>query len=152
MPDPVRKLPRILAVDDDADSLQLLKITLSRAGYSVTLAADGGKGWKSLQEDPPDLLLTDVMMPVLDGFELLRRVRADRRLSSLPVILLTAKSSVDDIARGLELGADEYLLKPFRREELLERVRTHIQRAAGAPATESAAKASVPEKTAGPRW
>jgi DNA-binding response OmpR family regulator len=152
MPNPVRKVPRILAVDDDADSLQLLKIALSRAGYSVTLAADGGKGWKSLQEDPPDLLLTDVMMPVLDGFELLRRVRADRRLCSLPVILLTAKSSVDDIARGLELGADEYLLKPFRREELLERVRAHIQHAAGAPAPEFAAEASVPDKSARALW
>lgn len=133
MPNPVQKLPRILIVDDDVDALHLLKITLSGAGYSVTTAADGGEGWKLLKDDPPDLLLTDVMMPVLDGFELLRRVRSERRLSSLPVILLTAKSSSDDVARGLDLGADDHVIKPFRKADLLARIKANLARPA-APA------------------
>jgi DNA-binding response OmpR family regulator len=117
---------RILAVDDDADTRLLLKMMLAGAGYEVALAADGELGWKSLSATLPDLLLTDIMMPVLDGFSLLKRVRADPRTCRLPVILLSAKASPDDFARGLRLGANDYLIKPFQKAEFLAKVRTKI--------------------------
>ena len=118
--------PRILVVDDDADTRQLVKMMLARAGYEVMLAEDGELGWKSLTEARPDLLLTDIMMPGLDGLALLRRVRADSRTRTLPVILFSAKSTVDEVAEGLDLGADDYLTKPFHKTELLARVRAKI--------------------------
>jgi len=118
--------PRILVVDDDADTRQLVKMMLARAGYEVMLAEDGESGWKSLTEARPDLLLADIMMPGLDGLALLRRVRADSRTQTLPVILFSAKTTVDEIAQGLDLGADDYLTKPFHKTELLARVRAKI--------------------------
>ncbi|MGB7538120.1 MAG: response regulator [Anaerolineales bacterium] len=119
---------RILVVDDDTDTRQLLKMMLAGAGYDITLAKDGEAGWKSLMESRPDLLLTDIMMPGLDGFKLLKRVRADPRTSTLPVILLSAKSTIDDVSRGYDLGADDYLTKPFQKAEFLAKVRTKIAR------------------------
>ncbi|MGB7538121.1 MAG: response regulator [Anaerolineales bacterium] len=124
------KTPRILVVDDDADTRLLTQMMLARAGYDVVLAADGELGWKSLTDVRPDLLLTDIMLPGLDGFALLRRVRADTRTRTLPVILFSAKSTVDDVAEGLDLGADDYLTKPFHKTELLARVRAKIARPA----------------------
>jgi DNA-binding response OmpR family regulator len=126
MPETMKANPRILVVDDDPDIRTILKMILTGGGIEVTLAADGEAGWKSASENPPDLLLTDIMMPGLDGFGLLQRVRADPRTRSLPVILLSAKSSPDDIARGFDLGADEYLTKPCPKAELLAKVRTNI--------------------------
>jgi DNA-binding response OmpR family regulator len=117
---------RILVVDDEADSRLLLRMMLVHAGYDVTLAAGGEEALESLAETPPDLLLSDVMMAGLDGLALLRRVRTDPKTSALPVILLTAKSATDEVAEGLRLGADDYLTKPFRIEELLVRVRAKI--------------------------
>lgn len=118
--------PRILVVDDESDTRLLLKMMLVRGGYDVSLAADGEQGWESLTEAMPDLLLTDIMMPRLDGFGLLERVRADLRSCSLPVILLSAKSAAADIDRGFSLGADDYLIKPFQKAELLAKVRMKI--------------------------
>jgi DNA-binding response OmpR family regulator len=130
MPEILKANPRILVVDDDPDIRTILKMILTGGGFEVTLAADGEAGWKSASENPPDLLLTDIMMPGLDGFELLQRVRADPRTRSLPVILLSAKSSSDDVARGVDLGADEYLTKPCPKAELLAKVRWSIDRSA----------------------
>ena len=128
MPETTKANPRILVVDDDPDIRTILKMILTGGGFEVTLAADGEAGWKSASENPPDLLLTDIMMPGLDGFGLLQRVRADPRTRSVPVILLSAKSGSDDIARGLDLGADEYLAKPCPKAELLAKVRWSIDR------------------------
>ena len=119
---------RILVVDDEADSRLLLRMMLVHAGYDVTLAADGEEALESLAETSPDLLLSDVMMAGLDGLALLWRVRTDPKTRTLPVILLTAKSATDEVAEGLRLGADDYLTKPFRIEELLVRVRAKITR------------------------
>jgi DNA-binding response OmpR family regulator len=126
MPEKMETKARILVVDDDADTRLLLKMMLAGAGYEVALAVRGEQGWKSLSASPPDLLLTDIMMPGMDGFALLERVRADPRTRTLPVILLSAKSSTDDLARGIDLGADEYLTKPFQKAEFLAKVRTNI--------------------------
>lgn len=128
MPEKLETNARILVVDDDPDTRQLLKMMLARAGYDVMLATDGESGWKSLTEARPDLLLTDVMMPDLDGIALLQRVRADPRTCTLPVILLSAKSTIDDVARGFDLGADDYLTKPFQKAVFLAKVRTKIPR------------------------
>jgi DNA-binding response OmpR family regulator len=117
---------QILVVDDDANTRLLLKIILAGAGYNIALAADGEQAWKLLSANLPDLLLTDIMMPGLDGFALLERVRADPRTRTLPVILLSAKSSPDDLAKGLDLGADDYITKPFQKAELLAKLRTKI--------------------------
>jgi DNA-binding response OmpR family regulator len=130
MPETMKAKPRILVVDDDPDIRTILKMMLAGSGFEVTLAADGEAGWKSAAENPPDLLLTDIMMPGLDGFALLQRVRADPRSRSLPVILLSAKSSPEDVARGFDLGADEYLTKPCPKAELLARVRASISSSA----------------------
>jgi DNA-binding response OmpR family regulator len=118
--------PRILVVEDDADTRLLLKILLAGAGYNVVVAADGEMGWKLLMETPPDLLLSDIMMPGLDGFALLQRVRADPRTRTVPVILLSAKSADNDVARGLALGADDYLIKPFQKNVFLAKVKNKI--------------------------
>jgi CheY-like chemotaxis protein len=126
MPEKMEMNPRILVVDDDADTRLLMKMMLARAGYSVVLAADGEKGWKLLTETPPDLLLSDIMMPGLDGFALLQRVRADPRTRTVPVILLSAKSADDDVARGFALGADDFIAKPFQKAEFLAKVQLKI--------------------------
>jgi DNA-binding response OmpR family regulator len=124
---------RILIAEDDADTRQLLKMILAGAGYEVVLTTDGEQGWNSLSATLPDLLLTDIMMPVLDGFSLLQRVRADPRTRMLPVILLSAKASPDDYARGLALGADDYMTKPFQKAEFLAKVRSRIACSAPIP-------------------
>jgi DNA-binding response OmpR family regulator len=117
---------RILVVDDDETTRTLMRILLVRAGYEVTLAIDGMHALALLAEGLPDLVISDVMMPNLDGFRLLGRVRADPRMRTLPVILLTAKTTMDDIIQGMGLGADDYLAKPFEVGDLLKRIRAKL--------------------------
>jgi two-component system, OmpR family, phosphate regulon response regulator PhoB len=102
----------ILVVDDDEGMRALLRIMLARAGYEVTLAIDGLDALRKIAERRPDVVLSDVMMPNLDGFGLLERVRANPDTRSLPFILLTARSASADMAEGYGLGACEYLVKP----------------------------------------
>lgn len=117
---------RILVVDDDDMIRKLLRIMLCRAGYEVFLAIDGLEALRRLAEGQFDLVISDVMMPNLDGFGLLERVRANPVTRTLPVILLTARGTANDKAEGLGLGADEYLVKPFQHDELLARIRTRL--------------------------
>jgi two-component system phosphate regulon response regulator PhoB len=120
--------PRILAVDDEPDLLELVRMSLGAAGYDVETAATGSAALERLRTAPPDLLLLDLMLPDLSGTDLCRRVRGDARLSELPVIMLTAKGEEVDRVVGFELGADDYVTKPFSPRELALRVRAVLSR------------------------
>jgi signal transduction histidine kinase len=118
--------PHIVIVDDSADLRGYLSALLCK-DYDVTTAADGVEGLEQIREKTPDLVISDVMMPKLDGIGLLHALRADPRLSSLPVILLSARAGEESAIDGLDAGSDDYLVKPFSARELLARVRTHIE-------------------------
>jgi DNA-binding response OmpR family regulator len=120
--------PTILVADDEEDLRELVTYRLTRSGYRVIGAGDGLQALKLAAERTPDLMVLDVMMPKLDGYELTRRVRAEAALRSIPVILLTARSQESDIDRGFEVGADDYLKKPFNPDELVARVRAVLGR------------------------
>jgi DNA-binding response OmpR family regulator len=131
---------RILVVDDDADIRSLLTELLGRAGYDVSVAADGRIALRRLYESPPSLVLLDVNMPELDGYQTLERIRD---VSDVPVIMLTARTEELEKVRGLGAGADDYVAKPFGRQELLARVQALLRRTRGAPAEVSQAYADV---------
>ncbi len=118
----------VLVVDDEEGVRRLVSVALRRAGYDVTLAVDGLDALARIAEATPDLIISDVMMPELDGFGLLGRLRADPATREIPVIMLTARGATDDIVTGLDLGADDYLAKPFNMGELLARVRAKTVR------------------------
>jgi DNA-binding response OmpR family regulator len=120
--------PTILVADDEEDLRELVTYRLTRSGYQVIGAGDGQEALELAAECTPDLMVLDVMMPKLDGYELTRRVRAEAALRSIPVILLTARSQESDIDRGFEVGADDYLKKPFNPDELVARVRAVLGR------------------------
>ncbi len=115
---------RILVVDDDPDILGLLRLHLSSAGYEVRTAADGIQAGYTVLSDPPDLIVTDVNMPYMDGFEFVAALRADTTLPYIPVIFLTSVEDGD--GRGHELGAVAYLTKPVRADRLLSVVAQHV--------------------------
>ncbi|MGI9643310.1 MAG: response regulator [Acidimicrobiia bacterium] len=119
---------RILVVDDDPDILQFVRLNLELDGFDVDLAGGGREALERAAEAPPDLMLLDVMMPEIDGLSVLRRLRSDPGTSSIPVIVLTARSLAEDRVKGLDLGADDYITKPFDLEELIARVRTVLRR------------------------
>jgi DNA-binding response OmpR family regulator len=121
-------IPTILVADDEEDLRELVTYRLTRSGYRVIGAGDGLEALELAAERTPDLMVLDVMMPKLDGYELTRRIRAEAALSSIPVILLTARSQESDIDRGFEVGADDYLKKPFNPDELVARVRAVLGR------------------------
>jgi two-component system phosphate regulon response regulator PhoB len=127
---------RILAVDDEPDLLELVRVGLTQAGYVVETATSGSDALAALRRAPPDLILLDLMLPDLSGTELCARVRADQRLAAVPIIMLTAKSEEIDRVVGLEVGADDYVTKPFSPRELALRVRAVLRRRA--PAQERA--------------
>lgn len=115
---------RVLVADDDSVSRRVLEVTLSRWGYEVITCSDGVEAWEGLRsKDPPEIAVLDWMMPGVDGLEVCRRVRRSSNSASVYIILLTARDSRDDIVKGLLGGADDYLSKPFDREELRARVR-----------------------------
>jgi len=118
---------RILVVDDDAAIRRALVAELAAAGYEALTAADGADGFRVFLEAEPDLVLTDLAMPVADGFELVRRIRQQ---GGTPIIVLSVRGSDADKIRALDLGADDYVVKPFSAAELLARVRAHRRRAA----------------------
>lgn len=128
MQENVRGSNSILAVDDDELIRELLKVALTRAGYEVTLASDGHDALQRLGEATPDLIISDVMMPGLDGFALIERLRSDTSTRAVPLIFLTSRGATTDVVRGLGLGADDYLVKPFDVGELLARVHSKISR------------------------
>lgn len=117
--------PLILIVEDEKEIAKFVDLELQAENYETVVAYDGVTGLSKFRELAPDLVVLDLMLPVLDGLEVARRIR---KTSNTPIILLTAKDSVDDKVTGLDAGADDYLVKPFSIEELLARVRAHLRR------------------------
>lgn len=122
----------IIVIDDDDKITSMLKRALAFEGYSVTTAGNGVEGLKIMLSQDPDLIILDVMMPQIDGLEVCRRIRESG--SQVPIMMLTAKDEISDRVRGLDLGADDYLVKPFALEELLARVRVLLRRRSEASA------------------
>jgi len=118
----------VLVVDDETDILELVAFNLERQQYKVLTAGDGISAVKMAREKIPDLIVLDVMLPGLDGFGVYRELRADPRTSGIPVLMLTAKGEINDRIAGLELGADDYVTKPFSPRELLLRVKALLKR------------------------
>jgi DNA-binding response OmpR family regulator len=125
---------RVLVVDDDTEMCAMLREYLSKEQFEVTLAHDGATALQLVDETPPDIVLLDVTMPSLGGFDVLRRLRAD---TDLPVLMLTARDDYSDRVHGLELGADDYLTKPFNARELVARIHAILRRAKPASAAET---------------
>lgn len=128
---------RILVVEDEKDLVDLLSYNLSREGYRVDIATVGQTAFDRIREHVPDLVLLDVMLPDLSGTEICRRLKGDERTRAIPVVMVTAKSEEIDRIVGLELGADDYVTKPFSVRELMLRIRAILRRdraAAAAPA------------------
>ena len=116
----------VMVVDDDQDLAEMLGIVLNDAGIDVDLVSRGDEALDAFREKAPDLILLDVMLPGIDGVEVCRLIRAQ---SMVPIIMLTAKGETEDVVRGLEAGADDYIVKPFRHaSELVARVRTRLRR------------------------
>jgi two-component system, OmpR family, alkaline phosphatase synthesis response regulator PhoP len=117
----------VLAVDDENNIRRLIEVNLMRAGYRVTTACDGEEALECIRLERPDIVVSDVMMPKLDGFELLRRLQGDPETANIPVLMLTAKAQDQDIFAGWQLGASSYLTKPFNPAELLMWVRKTLE-------------------------
>jgi len=116
----------ILVVDDTIENIQILGGILRGKGYEINIAQDGLQALEAVAAIPPDLILLDIMMPGLDGFETCKRLKADPNTREIPIIFLTARTETEDIVRGFQLGAVDYIVKPFNAEELLVRVNTHL--------------------------
>ena len=119
---------RILVVDDEPDIIALVAYHLARAGYRVSTASTGLEALEAAREEQPAMVVLDLMLPELSGFDVLERMRADRALEDIPVLMLTARREEQDRVQGLSLGADDYLVKPFSPQELVLRVRNILRR------------------------
>ena len=128
---------RILVIEDDADFRDLLRIHLSLAGYALEVAEDGVAGGKALLDRPPDLVLSDVNMPFLGGFELLSLMSSDERTASIPVILLSGQSDDRTMAKALKLGAADFLTKPVTLEDLMGSIRACLAKTGSKLAAEA---------------
>jgi DNA-binding response OmpR family regulator len=126
------KQPSILVVDDEPSIREVVSIYLRRAGYRVIVAQDGQQALQALDAEPPDLVVLDLMLPKVDGLEITRRLRA---AGDTPIIMLTARREESDRIAGLELGADDYVVKPFSPQELVSRVKAVLRRARGTAPT-----------------
>jgi two-component system response regulator MtrA len=120
----------VLLVEDDPSIREIAKLGLTQAGFRVTTAGDGREGLLHFRQSPFDLVILDVMLPTLDGYEVCRQIRAESRV---PIIMLSAKSDTVDVVVGLELGADDYVTKPFEMAELVARARAAVRRGAAGP-------------------
>jgi len=120
--------PKILVVDDEPEAVELVEFNLKQAGYAVTTADDGAEALKKARAQLPDLIVLDVMLPEMDGFEICKALRLDPATARVPILMLTAKAAEIDRVLGLELGADDYLTKPFSPRELLLRIKKIIAR------------------------
>jgi len=121
-------MPRILVVDDEPDLVELLTYNLEKEGHSVLSASDGQDALRSMEGSRPDAVLLDLMMPNMDGFQTLTEIRGRSGFAGIPVIMLTARGAVEDRIKGLELGADDYLAKPFSAKELILRLDAVLRR------------------------
>lgn len=122
---------RILVIDDDPVSLRFVSSMLKEEGYEVLVAEDGEQGCRLAIRELPDLIVSDLLMPYRDGFQVVRELRRHRALLRTPVLLLSMRDREEDIVRGLEGGADDYVIKPFNARELLARIRKQLDRKGG---------------------
>lgn len=116
----------IMIVDDTKENISVLRKTLAAIGCKISVALDGEKALDLIPKLKPDLVLLDVMMPGIDGYEVCRRLKKDEELSNIPIIFISAKGEIEDIIGGFEAGAVDFIMKPFRQEEVLARVKTHL--------------------------
>ena len=124
---------RIAVVDDEDSIRELLRFNLQKAGYDVIEASDGAEAVRLITNELPDLVLLDIMLPAMDGFEVCRQLKADSAASRIPVIMLTARDEEIDKVLGLELGADDYIAKPFSVRELMARIKAVLRRSTAKP-------------------
>jgi len=129
--------PKVLVVDDEEDILELLKFNLLREGYQVPCAASGEQAFRLVRSESPDLIVLDLMLPGIDGLEVTRRLKNDPDTKNIPIVMLTAKGEEADIVAGLELGADDYITKPFSPRILVARVRAVLRRKIKEPLEET---------------
>lgn len=122
---------KVLIVDDEANICELIRLYVEKEGYSAIIATDGAKAVEKFTEEKPDIVLLDIMLPVKDGWQVCREIRA---VSDTPIIMLTAKGETFDKVLGLELGADDYIVKPFEPKELIARMKAVLRRAETRPA------------------
>jgi len=128
-------MTRILVVEDDRDIAELVDRYLQKAGFSIELLSSGRDALKAIAERTPDLLILDLMLPHVDGLEICRSVRSDPRTAAIPIIMLTARAEESERIVGLEIGADDYVAKPFSPNELVARVRALLRRTQRQPET-----------------
>jgi phosphate regulon transcriptional regulator PhoB len=121
-------MTNILIIEDEKDIAEAIEYNLSKEGYKVSKAFDGTNGLRAAQAKSPDLIILDLMLPGIDGFEICKQLKKDAKTSHIPIIMLTAKSGEVDKVLGLELGADDYITKPFSMRELVARVKTVLKR------------------------
>ncbi len=117
----------ILLAEDDASNVRFLRMVLEESGYNLIVAENGNKALEITKNEKPDLILLDIMMPEMDGFEVCRNLKASPGTIGIPVIFLTARTNTEDIVKGFEVGGVDYVTKPFSAHELLARIRTHIE-------------------------
>jgi two-component system phosphate regulon response regulator PhoB len=127
-------MPKILVVDDEPDAIELIKFNLKGAGYDVLTAVDGDEALKKARALLPDLIVLDLMLPEVDGLEVCKILRRDQRVSATPILMLTAKAAEIDRVLGLELGADDYVTKPFSPRELILRIKKLLRNGQAPPA------------------
>lgn len=118
----------IFVVEDEEDILDLIRHHLTKEGFAVATATNGLEAVKAIQRKPPELILLDLMLPGLDGLEVCRQLKKDPKTAGVPILMVTAKDEESDVVTGLELGADDYIVKPFRMKELIARVRAALRR------------------------
>jgi DNA-binding response OmpR family regulator len=121
---------KVLICDDDPLLVDLVQYRLASRGFDVVVAQDGGEAMARMESDRPDAVVLDAMMPVLDGYEVLRRIRENPATASVPVVMLTARRQEQDVLSALELGADDYMVKPFIPDELVARLGRLLESAA----------------------
>lgn len=126
----------ILIIEDEIDIANLVRFNFERNGYSVDIAHDGREGLEKILKNQPNLVILDLMLPEIDGYKILKKMQRDTRSHSIPVIMLTAKSQIDDRLKGLELGADDYVTKPFSPKELILRAQAILKRNRVTPVAE----------------
>ncbi|MFK7739261.1 MAG: response regulator [Planctomycetota bacterium] len=120
--------PKVLVIEDEPDILEVMQYNLEREGHKVIACRDGEQGLSRIRTDNPDLIVLDLMLPGIDGVEVCRRVKSDPVTRAIPIIMVTAKSEESDIVLGLGVGADDYIIKPFRPRELIARVKVVLRR------------------------
>jgi len=121
-------IKKIVLAEDEPQIARLVEFKLKKEGYQVVSKGNGEEALAAIKAEKPDLILLDVMMPVMDGYEVLRRVKEDENLKNIPVVMLTAKAQERDVVKGIDLGADDYITKPFHPAELLARVKKILGR------------------------